>query len=85
MPGPHGGLTTVHGGGNSPLQNVFAMIARSRRRRRRPAGTALVLTRLDGLHWAFNGILAGSGYVAGDPYVHRVRSTSSSSARTSRA
>ncbi len=72
VPGPHGGLTTVHGGGNAELQNVFEMT--------RSAPTAaqladnptagLVLTRLDGLNWAFNGILPGSGYYAGDPYLH---------------
>ena len=47
-------------------------------------GAAMVLTRLDGLNWAYNGILPGSGYVAGDPYGTST-STSSSSARTSRA
>ncbi len=72
VPGPHGGLTTVHGGGNGLLQNVFSMT--------RTAPTisqlatyptaGIVLTRLDGLNWAFNGILPGSGFYAGDPYVH---------------
>ena len=72
VPGPHGGLTTVHGGGNGLLQNVFSMT--------RTAPTVaqvstyptagMVLTRLDGLNWAFNGILPGSGFYAGDPYLH---------------
>ena len=33
-------------------------------------GAALVLTRLDGRNWAFNGMLPGSGYFALDPYGH---------------
>ncbi len=70
VPGPHGGLSAVHGGGNTPIQNVFEMV------RALPAGptaipgAALTVTRGDGLNWAFNGNLPGSGYYAGDPYLH---------------
>ena len=72
VPGPHGGLTTVHGGGNSPMQNVFDMIrtAPTPGQLAQYPGAGLVLTRHDGLNWAFNGRLPGSGYFAGDPYLH---------------
>ncbi|MDQ0612685.1 hypothetical protein QF046_000326 [Microbacterium sp. W4I4] len=73
VPGPHGGLTTVHGGGNSPIRTVFEMDRTAPTAAQSAAfpGAALVLTRLDGLNWAFNGILPGSGYHAGDPYLHQ--------------
>ncbi|GAB3043216.1 hypothetical protein GCM10027052_26710 [Parafrigoribacterium mesophilum] len=67
VPGPHGGITTVHGGGNSAIQNSFDML-RSAPAAGAPAGTGLVLTRLDGLPWGLTSALAGSGYVVGDPY-----------------
>ena len=67
VPGPHGGITAVHGGGNSPIQNSFDMV-RSLPAAGAPAGTALVLTRLDGLPWGLTPFLAGSGYVVGNPY-----------------
>src|SRR5690606_11403197 len=72
VPGPHGGLTTVHGGGNSPIRTVFDMLRAAPTAAQASAfpGAGLVLTRLDGLNWAFNGLLAGSGYYAGDPYLH---------------
>ena len=72
VPGPHGGLTTVHGGGNGLLQNVFSMtrtVPTSGQLSTYPTA-GMVLTRLDGLNWAFNGVLPGSGFYAGDPYVH---------------
>lgn len=61
VPGPHGGLTSVHGGGNSPTTTVVDAV-RSAPAAGVPGGTGLVLTRLDGLAWA------DSGYVAGNPY-----------------
>ncbi|WP_203230655.1 calcium-binding protein [Agromyces humi] len=67
VPGPHGGITAVHGGGNSPMRNSFDMV-RSLPGAGAPAGTALVLTRLDGLPWGLTPFLAGSGYVVGNPY-----------------
>ncbi|MGU3646985.1 hypothetical protein ACLBXX_18660 [Microbacterium sp. C23T] len=72
VPGPHGGLTAVHGGGNTPIQTVFEMTRTAPTPAQASAfpGAALVLTRLDGLNWAFNGLLPGSGYYAGDPYLH---------------
>ncbi|MEO6021102.1 MAG: calcium-binding protein [Knoellia sp.] len=69
VPGPHGGLTTVHGGGNSLIHNAFDM-QRSAPAPGAPVGTSLVLTRLDGLSWALTDLLPGSGYFAGDPYGH---------------
>ncbi len=48
VPGPHGGLTVVHGGGNRPLQFTGTVTAGS--------GT---LTRADGLSWSKDGFKAG--------------------------
>jgi Ca2+-binding RTX toxin-like protein len=69
VPGPHGGLTTVHGGGNSFIQNAFEM-QHSAPPAGAPVGTGLALTRLDGLPWGLTPKLPGSGYVVGDPYGH---------------
>ena len=62
IPGPHGGLTVAHGGGNSPIRNEFTMTVVAQ------PGGGITLTRGDGLPWAYTGRLPGSGYVAGDPY-----------------
>ncbi|MEO6494544.1 MAG: hypothetical protein ABIP99_17070 [Ilumatobacteraceae bacterium] len=67
VPGPHGGITAVHGGGNSPMANAFDMV-RALPTTGAPTGTGLVLTRLDGLPWGLTPFLAGSGFVVGDPY-----------------
>ncbi|MGL4256696.1 MAG: hypothetical protein ACRCSL_10200, partial [Microbacterium sp.] len=62
VPGPHGGLTVVHGGGNSPISNTFAMT------RTPQGGGGIAVTRGDGLPWGVTPTLPGSGYVAGNPY-----------------
>jgi hypothetical protein len=54
----HGGITTVHGGGNSPLQistpvNVAAPAVGA------PAGTTAQLTRVDGASWSADGYAVG--------------------------
>ena len=48
VPGPHGGLTVVHGGGNLPLEIEFSV-----------ASNGTSLTRLDGLSWADAGFVVG--------------------------
>ena len=51
-PGPHGGLTVVHGGGNTALQIDFEMRLRARR-------GPNTITRLDGLSWIDAGFSLG--------------------------
>lgn len=48
VPGPHGGLTVVHGGGNRPLEFVGTV-----------TGGTGTLTRADGLSWSADGFVAG--------------------------
>src|SRR6266545_7417821 len=47
-PGPHGGLTVVHGGGNTALRIEFEMDS-----------TGTTVTRLDGLSWIDAGFSLG--------------------------
>ncbi|MEL6550929.1 MAG: hypothetical protein AAFQ54_11870 [Pseudomonadota bacterium] len=52
--GPHGGLTTVHGGGNRLLDLHLDLLAEN------ATETGAVLTRLDGLSWTEDGFTVGA-------------------------
>ena len=58
VPGPHGGLTTVHGGGNMRLETTFAMTVVGNR-----------LVRTDGLPWSGAGYVKGNPYGTGPQHV----------------
>ena len=73
-PGPHGGLTVVHGGGNTALEIEFEMDS--------AAGS---LTRLDGLSWIDAGFSIGAARAdrrRGLPDAHGHRASSTPPARS---
>ena len=68
VPGPHGGLTVVHGGGNPAAELVRHDRARSRCGR--PGRHHARVTRLDGLPWAVSDWFAGQRLLRPRPVRH---------------